>query len=78
MNSEDKQRPRLLAERFVERMSDDEYARAARVARALPAIAERSAEADRTARFHKRSKRLQLFSTTDSAMSFASSSGSTP
>ena len=41
-------RPRLLAERFVEGMTANEYERALRVSRVLPAIAERASEADQT------------------------------
>ena len=51
MSTENISRPRLMAERFVERMNDEEYERAAMVARALPAIAERASAADKTAAF---------------------------
>jgi len=51
MNADNQQRPRLAAERFVEGMSDEEYARAARVHRALPALAEFAGRADQTATY---------------------------
>ena len=38
-------RPRLIAERFVERMTPQEYDRAARVSRALPFLADNAVEA---------------------------------
>ena len=45
------ERPRLLSERFVERMTTSEYERAQRVARVLPGVADHAVEADQTGEF---------------------------
>ena len=43
--------PRVTAERFLERMTDAERARCARIDRVLPALRAKAAEADRTGEF---------------------------